>query len=1114
MQTKLIKIPLITLVLLGLVAPTVPLDQIENRVSASDLETAQESLPEPLDFLMPGRIEGTGTYFEIKDSEYLNITLESTEEIRVVLESIPRMISLDLEAATDTINSTTLTIEGLGLNKTYYKYQDSYKAEAVFISDENGSYGWTQDLSQPHHIWLQEEKGTIFLPEQCSTYGVWDASTSTCTLIQDLNESVGITQNNITLDCNGHSITGTGSGYGVYLYRQTGITLRNCIVNNFSYGIYLLESSGSSIINSITTGTQIGIRFYNSSNNNLLGDTANSNNYYGILIQNNSNNNIVSNNTTNLNNLHGLTLHSDSNNNTLSNNTANSNNEHGIDIYLSNNNTLTNNTMSENKYNFYLLGYSDDHFLNNIETSNTVNGKPVYYIKNTANQTYDASTNAGTFYCISCDSIILKDLTLTNNGLGIFLWKTNNSRIENIISSNNLYSILLQSSNNNTIISNAFNSNDYYGIILQSSSNNNIFNNTVSLNKYQGIILYSSDNNKIYHNNFLDNYEPQAHISGGIGNLFDNGYPDGGNYWSDYTGVDFKSGPNQEQPGSDGIGDAPYTFTGGQDKYPFMKENGWEIVNQPPIISNLEQFKSDGILPITEGDTTTESVVAFKVTLEDPDKDPVKLQVELRQIAESFIGIDDGGILSSDFVDSGSEVTINREGLVNGQYHWRARAVDEKGATSDWQEFGEVGNVDFGVKLVPFYTQVRSPYPSDEETFSWFNEFYADGEVKSYTCGSKIRQCGCAITSVVMIARYYDVTEAQGKDVNPKEINEWLKSEPGGYQNGDVNWIAAAKYTGWQIKYEKTDKTTNNYVLLDEYLNKNQPVIAKEISPGHFIVIDNKLATTYGVKDPSWYDTKKLDESTTDWSNKIRDYNNNFYGLRIYKKGDGIAQSAITFALGSPAELLITDPHGRKLGKDVNSIEYNEIPDAWYFEDGFDDPTGEISSSQERNKLIQILESLAGEYKLEVIGTGAGGYTLQSTSYDIQGNSQNQEFHSETAPDHVAQYNLSYDSLNSSNTVIKLFDETPPEAIISFNPIVQKLIIQGTDNTTVNPAISLIEQNKETTYQIQDEAENTTKIFFKKFKQEGKEIKAELKAIQYNDDQIIEIGRASCRERV
>jgi len=71
-----------------------------------------------------------------------------------------------------------------------------------------------------------------------------------------------------------------------------------------------------------------------------------------------------------------------------------------------------------------------------------------------------------------------------------------------------------------------------------------------------------------YHNNFVNNNEYDDYCS----NTWDNGYPDGGNYWDGYTGVDEYSGPDQDQPGSDGIGDTPYDIPGGyvQDRYPLM----------------------------------------------------------------------------------------------------------------------------------------------------------------------------------------------------------------------------------------------------------------------------------------------------------------------------------------------------------------------------------------------------------------------------------------------------------------------------------------------------------------------------------------------------------------
>jgi len=65
--------------------------------------------------------------------------------------------------------------------------------------------------------------------------------------------------------------------------------------------------------------------------------------------------------------------------------------------------------------------------------------------------------------------------------------------------------------------------------------------------------------------------QQQFYIFKSYGNLWDNDYPSGGNYWSDYVGVDVKRGPNQDLPGSDGIGDTPYIIdTDNRDHYPLM----------------------------------------------------------------------------------------------------------------------------------------------------------------------------------------------------------------------------------------------------------------------------------------------------------------------------------------------------------------------------------------------------------------------------------------------------------------------------------------------------------------------------------------------------------------
>lgn len=159
-----------------------------------------------------------------------------------------------------------------------------------------------------------------------------------------------------------------------------------------------------------------------------------------------------------------------------------------------------------------------------------------------------------------------------NNPVGIYIEKAFNNLISNNKVLNNFpYGIWLYDAANCLIANNNITSNGH-GISLSGSTNNIVANNVLLKNRH-GVTIYNSLNNTVYHNNFLNNTDHQALVgTSGFLNIWDNGYPSGGNYWSNYTSVDNYSGPNQDLLGSDEIGDTPYIIDViNIDRYPLMK---------------------------------------------------------------------------------------------------------------------------------------------------------------------------------------------------------------------------------------------------------------------------------------------------------------------------------------------------------------------------------------------------------------------------------------------------------------------------------------------------------------------------------------------------------------
>ena len=198
-----------------------------------------------------------------------------------------------------------------------------------------------------------------------------------------------------------------------------------------------------------------------------------------------------------------------------------------------------------------------------VEGSGTGKGFTLYNVANVTIRNANIRNFQYGIYLESASYNFILGNNITANsydGIEVYFSSDNNEIAGNNIETSEWFGIGIYYSNNNTIKGNKIiNNND--GIWLYDALDNTISMNDISANSEYGIELYYASNNRIFHNNLRENLN-HIYVEYSTNN-WDNGYPSGGNYWDDYSGVD---------AGGDGIGDTPYVIDeNNQDRYPLMK---------------------------------------------------------------------------------------------------------------------------------------------------------------------------------------------------------------------------------------------------------------------------------------------------------------------------------------------------------------------------------------------------------------------------------------------------------------------------------------------------------------------------------------------------------------
>jgi parallel beta-helix repeat protein len=271
--------------------------------------------------------------------------------------------------------------------------------------------------------------------------------------------------------------------------------------------------------------------------------------------------------------------------------------------FLSNNNLVSENLLTNDTVGILVESSSGT----NVSGNTVTNDHTGIQIEDSSYSTVSSNnvannTDRGILLLSSSNTAVFGN-TLTGNYYGVDLESSSGSTVSGNRFVHNSLGLTFSHSNGNTAFENNI-TESYIALGLNSSSGNTVFGNTIT-NNNRGVFIQSSSNTVFYHNNFVNIVQVVEEDSRGA---WDRSYPSGGNHWSDYTGVDVKSGPNQDKSGSDGIGDTPYIIDNNNtDHYPLMMP--WTPYNHDVAVNSVVPAKT--VIGVGFGCNVTVTVANF-----------------------------------------------------------------------------------------------------------------------------------------------------------------------------------------------------------------------------------------------------------------------------------------------------------------------------------------------------------------------------------------------------------------------------------------------------------------------------------------------------------------------
>lgn len=101
-------------------------------------------------------VNGVGKVFQITNSEFINVTVESSNDVFGYIQSIPQQIIINVAKPSPEILTTTLTVSNLVPETNYMLIKNG--AFEDIVTDEAGKYVFEVDLSQPQKMMIVNQQ--------------------------------------------------------------------------------------------------------------------------------------------------------------------------------------------------------------------------------------------------------------------------------------------------------------------------------------------------------------------------------------------------------------------------------------------------------------------------------------------------------------------------------------------------------------------------------------------------------------------------------------------------------------------------------------------------------------------------------------------------------------------------------------------------------------------------------------------------------------------------------------------------------------------------------------------------------------------------------------------